>query len=112
MASVGISIKIDLNKIDESRIFHGKNGARYVDLTTFVDNEKESQYGDHGFISQSTSKEERDAGVQTPIVGNSKIFYFKGDGGQQQPSNPRQFQQPPMSQAQQDAMQNNPAPPP
>ncbi len=30
----------------------------------------------------------------------------------QQPSNPRQFQQPPMSQAQQDAMQNNPAPPP
>jgi len=83
MAKLGISVKIDLNKIDESRIFHGKNGARYLDLSTFIDTEKESQYGDHGFISQATTKDERDAGVQTPILGNSKVFYTDIQGGVQ-----------------------------
>jgi hypothetical protein len=84
MAKIGISVKIDLNKIDESRVFQGKNGARYLDLTTFIDTEKESQYGDHGFVSQATTKDEREAKVQTPILGNTKVFYTDIQGGVQQ----------------------------
>ena len=78
MAKLGISIKIDVNKIDKSRLFKGEKGT-YLDLTTFIDTENEGQYGDHGFISQSVTKEEREQSVQTPILGNVKVF-FNGSG--------------------------------
>jgi len=78
MAKIGISIKLDVTKIDKSRIFEGKKG-RYLDLTTFIDTSNEGEYGDHGFISQSTSKEERESGVQTPILGNVKVFFSDMD---------------------------------
>tara|TARA_R110002126_G_scaffold6532_2_gene33666 strand:- start:1127 stop:1447 length:321 start_codon:yes stop_codon:yes gene_type:complete len=71
---LGISIKIDVTKIDKSRLFSGAKGT-YLDLTTFIDTDNAGQYGDHGFISQSVSKEERDAKVQAPILGNCKVFY-------------------------------------
>ena len=72
---IGISIKLDVMKIDKARLFAGKNGAKYLDLTTFIDTDNESQYGDHGFIAQSISKEEKTAGTRTPILGNTKVFY-------------------------------------
>ena len=72
---IGISLKIDVSKLDKSRFFHGKNGAIYADLTGFVDVETEDQYGNNGFITQSINKEERDAGLKLPILGNSKVFY-------------------------------------
>jgi len=71
---IGISVKIDVTKIDKARLYVGKKGT-YLDLTTFIDTEEVDQYDNHGFISQSVSKEERDAKVQTPILGNCKIFY-------------------------------------
>ena len=71
---LGLSIKIDVSKIDKARIFEGKKG-KYLDLTTFIDLDKQGEYGDNGFISQSVSKEERDAKVQTPILGNVTVFY-------------------------------------
>ena len=74
---LGISIKIDVTKIDKARIFEGKKG-KYIDLSTFIDLEKEDEYGNHGFISQSVSKQERENGVQTPILGNCKVFYKSG----------------------------------
>jgi len=74
---IGISIKLDVTKIDKARLFNGAKGT-YLDLTTFVDLGAEDQYGNHGFISQSVSKEEREAGVKTAILGNCKVFY----GGQ------------------------------
>lgn len=95
---LGISIKIDVTKIDKSRIFEGQKG-KYIDLTTFVDLNQEDQYGNHGFISQSVDKQERDNGVQTPILGNCKVFY-SSDGGQQQ-----QRQQAPQQQAPQQQQQ-------
>lgn len=82
---LGLSIKIDVSKIDKSRLFKGEKGT-YLDLTTFIDMENPSEYGDHGFISQSVSKEEREQKVQTPILGNVKVF-FTGDGLPQQPRN-------------------------
>jgi len=74
MTTLGISIKINLSKIDKSRIFKGKKGS-YIDLTTFVDTEQTDEYDNHGFISQSVSKEEREQNIQTPILGNCKVFY-------------------------------------
>lgn len=88
---LGISIKIDVTKIDKSRIFQGQKG-KYLDLTTFIDTDNPGQYGDHGFISQSVSKEEKEQGVQTPILGNTKVFW-----GLDQ-SQPNRNQNPPQSQ--------------
>ena len=116
MSKIGISIKIDVKKIDKARLFAAQSGASYLDLTMFLDPDNEGQYGDHGFATQSTSKEERDSGVQMPILGNGKIFYglneLKSAGGQsksqsqqgvfaQQQQAPAKFQQ----QAQQQAAQ-------
>ena len=74
---VGISVRIDVTKIDKSRLYKGAKGT-YLDLTTFVDTETADQYENHGFISQSVDKEEREANVQTPILGNCKVFYTDG----------------------------------
>tara|TARA_R110000822_G_scaffold13977_7_gene49284 strand:- start:112 stop:414 length:303 start_codon:yes stop_codon:yes gene_type:complete len=74
---VGLSVRIDVTKIDKSRLYKGAKGT-YLDLTTFVDTEQQDQYENNGFISQSTTKEEREANVQTPILGNVKVFYTDG----------------------------------
>jgi len=73
----GISIKIDVTKIDKSRLYKGAKGT-YLDLTTFVDTDEQDQYENNGFISQSTTKDEREAKYQTPILGNVKVFYTDG----------------------------------
>ena len=71
---VGLSVRIDVTKIDKSRLYKGAKGT-YLDLTTFVDTAVADQYENHGFISQSLTKEEREQKVQTPILGNVKVFY-------------------------------------
>ena len=84
MSKIGISVKLDVKKLDKARFFAAQSGALYVDLTMFLDANNEGQYGDHGFITQSTTKEEREQSVQMPILGNGKIFYglqeLKGTG--------------------------------
>ena len=73
-----IAIKIDVTKIDKSRLFQGKNGAQYLDATVFV-NEEQGQYGDNGMVTQSVSKEERESGVKGAILGNVKVLGEFGD---------------------------------
>lgn len=75
-----VNLSIDATKIDKDRIKMGKKRpdgsyGKYIDLTTYLDTDKESQYGDHGFISQQVSQEEREAGTQTPILGNCKVVW-------------------------------------
>jgi hypothetical protein len=74
MSKLGINIKIDVTKIDKSRLFKGAKGT-YLNLTTFIDTDNPSQFGDHGFISQSTDQDERANGVKTPILGNCNVFF-------------------------------------
>lgn len=74
---IGISVRIDVTKIDKSRLYKGAKGT-YLDLTTFVDTVEQDQYENNGFISQSLTKEEREAKYQTPILGNVKVFYTDG----------------------------------
>lgn len=71
MAKVGISLKIDVTKIDKSKMFQGEKGT-YLDATIFVDLEQADQYGNHGMITQSWKDQEKGKGA---ILGNGKIFW-------------------------------------
>lgn len=71
---VGISLKIDVSKIDKARLFKGEKGV-YLDATAFVDLDNKDEYGNSGMITQDVSKDERAQGVQGAILGNSKVFY-------------------------------------
>ncbi len=73
---LGISLKIDVTKIDKAKLFKGAKGT-YLDLTAFIDVDKPDQYDNNGMVTQSTSKEERDAGVKGAILGNLKVFMKK-----------------------------------
>ena len=89
MAKVGIRLKIDVTKIEKARLFKGQKGT-YLDATCFIDINEEDQYGNHGFIAQDVTKEEREAGTKGPILGNVKVFYRDGLDAQQPPADPRQ----------------------
>lgn len=67
-----ISIKIDVTKLDESRYFVGQKGT-YLDITGIL-NDGPDKNGNYGFITQSVTKEEREAKVQLPILGNFKVL--------------------------------------
>lgn len=75
---VGISVRVDVTKIDKDRLYKGAKGT-YLDMTTFVDIDNKDQYDNNGFISHSQTQEEREAGEKTPILGNVKVFYTDGD---------------------------------
>lgn len=94
---LGLSVKIDVTKIDKDRLFKGEKGT-YLDLTTFIDTDELDKYGNNGFISQSVSKEEREAKVQTPILGNIKVFYNDANPQQQHPNTAQPSQDAPIQQ--------------
>lgn len=66
-----ISLKIDVSKIDKSKLFKGEKGT-YLDAVVFLNDEKD-QYGNNGMITQSVSREEREKGGKGVILGNAKI---------------------------------------
>ena len=66
-----IRVTVNIDLIEESRLYQGKKG-RYLDLTLFLKDEVD-QYGNHGFVTQNISKEEREGGVRAPIIGNAKV---------------------------------------
>lgn len=74
MSKVGISLKIDVSKIDKSLLHKGQKGV-YLDATVFVELDQADQYGNHGMITQNETKENRDAGHNGPILGNCKVFW-------------------------------------
>lgn len=64
------AVKIDVAKIDKSKLFEGKNGAKYLDVV-LIDTPND-KYGNSHMVVQSVSKEEREAGVKGAILGNAK----------------------------------------
>lgn len=64
-----VAVKIDVTKIDKSRLYEGKKGI-YLNAILLHNRDGQSQYGDDGFIVQDIPKEARDAGERGPIVGN------------------------------------------
>ena len=67
---------IDLNKIDESKIVEGRNGARYLNITAFVNDEK-NQYGYDVDMIQQMTKEERLADAKKIYLGNGVQSFKK-----------------------------------
>ena len=67
-----ISLSIDVSKIDQRRLYKGKKG-QYLSATLFL-KEETDQYGNNGFIVESITKEEREAGQKGTIIGNAKFM--------------------------------------
>ena len=76
---IGVSGKIDVTKIDKSKMFKGAKGT-YLDFNVFISEELD-EYGNNGMITQQVSKEDRQAGVKGVILGNCKIFW-RGESNQ------------------------------
>jgi hypothetical protein len=76
MADKILKLKIDVSKIDKSKLYKGEKGT-YLDAT-FLFNEAADQYGNNGMIVQEISKEDREAGQKGAILGNGKEFKPKG----------------------------------
>jgi len=102
MAKVGVSLKIEVTKIDKARLFKGAKGT-YLDATVFIDIDELDQYGNSGMITQVVTKEEKAQGVKGNILGNCKVFWKdvqqsapaqQGYATQQQPQQGYSQQQP------------------
>ena len=100
MAKVGVSLKIDVSKIDKNRLFKGQKGT-YLDATVFIDIDQLDQYGHSGMITQDVSKEEKAQNVKGPILGNCKVFWNDSGQAPQQQGGYQQPVQQPQQQAQQ-----------
>ena len=73
MSTIGVNFQIDFEKLDKLRFHKGKKGT-YGNFTIFINSEPD-QYGQNVGIKQADTKEERDAGIKLPFVGNAKIFW-------------------------------------
>ncbi len=69
-----INVKIDVTLIDKDRFFVGKEKSgrtpKYLNLV-LIPRREVGQYGDTHIVKQSISKEEREAGVELPIIGGA-----------------------------------------
>ena len=72
---VGIELSVDVMKIDKARLHEGKNGAKYMTCTAWINSSEADKFGYHGMITMKQTKEEREAKTYTPIVGNGKMFW-------------------------------------
>jgi len=106
---IGIELRIDVTKIDKARIYEGQKG-KYLTMTAFVDLDQQDQYGNNGMITHK--KEEGEQG-QTPILGNTKVFWSdqpQQQSAPQQPQSNRPMQQPPGYTGQQGVNNGQPQP--
>ena len=95
MARISVTLKIDVTKIDRSKLFKGAKGT-YLDASVFIDLDNEDQYGNHGMITQQVTKEEREAGIKGNILGNGKIVWRdEQQSPQQRPQAPKTQYAPP-----------------
>ncbi len=70
-----IIAKIDFRKIDQSKLFPGKNGAQWLDIVLYEI--EPDQYGNEYRVEQGKTKEERLAKTKGLILGNAKKFGSK-----------------------------------
>jgi len=73
-----ITLKIDVMKIDKTKLFEGKNGAKYLDLV--IMDSKNDKYGNDYMVVQAVSKEDQEKGVRGNILGNGKNVGTKSSG--------------------------------
>jgi hypothetical protein len=68
------TISIDLNKLDKSKIVHGKNGAQYYNLNLSL-NDQTDQYGNNIQVTEPQSKDQREAKTPRTFYGNGKVIW-------------------------------------
>jgi hypothetical protein len=78
----GINLSINVKAIDKARL-QAKGDKIWLNATVFFKPEEPDNYGQHGMITQDITKEEKDNGVKSPILGNTKCFW-KDEEPQQQ----------------------------
>ena len=73
-----ITLSIDVTLLDKKRFkeITRRNGKKAVFCDLVLFESQNSQFGDY-MVKQSCTKEERQARVQMPIVGNGKNFGSK-----------------------------------
>lgn len=79
-----ITASIDVTLLDKARFkkVTRKNGKEAVFCELVLIATPNSEFGDY-VIKQSITKEEREAKVEMPILGNAKVFASKGSSRQQ-----------------------------
>lgn len=80
VSKVGVSLSIDVTKIQKERLVAGQKGGKWLNATIFVDLDDKDKFGNSGMVTQDVSKEERDEGKQGYILGNCKVFWKKEEG--------------------------------
>ena len=90
-----ISGKIDVTKILKDKMFKGKTGSVYLDISIVTNREKD-QYGNDGIITQDLGKEARARKERGPILGNVRII--AGDQGFSQRKGEKSHQEEPKKQ--------------
>jgi len=73
-----ISGSIDLTAIDKTKLIEGKNGKKYLNFTAMVQNQ--SSYGNNVWVTQTLSKEEREAKTPSITLGNAAVRWISDDG--------------------------------
>jgi hypothetical protein len=69
-----ISLSIDVTKVTKTRLYEGKNGAKYLKLTISV-NDEVDQYGNNVSCYEEQTKDEREAKVKRNYLGNGKVTW-------------------------------------
>ena len=75
-----IKLKIDVTKIDKSRLFAGQKG-KYLDLDVWLDEDKPDQFGNTASVAHAQSKEEREAKKDKIFLGNGKVWWRSPGAG-------------------------------
>ena len=76
MSSI-ISLKINLSKIDKSKIVEGKKGS-YLNLTLAI-NDEVNQYDQNVSGWHDQSPEEREAKLERIYIANGRVVYTDGN---------------------------------
>lgn len=81
-----LNVKINLDKIIESKAFKGKSG-RYYDVTITI-NDEADKFGNNVSVYDTQSKEDRENKAEKNYIGNGKTIWASGKtpGVQSQPS--------------------------
>lgn len=76
MAAIA-SISIRVDKLPKEKFVQGKNGAVYYNATVVL-NDETNQYGQNVSVTDSQTKEEREAKVAKNYIGNGKVVWTDG----------------------------------
>ncbi len=84
-----ITLSIDITKLDKSKFVTGKKGT-YCNLVLIET--PHSEWGEY-MVKQDCTKEERESGVQMPILGNGKVLTRRAPAGEapKRPPAPREY---------------------